>query len=30
MNELMQSGDTRDEMIRHGVKPETNNNYIER
>jgi len=30
MNELMQSEDTRDEMIRHGVKPETVTSYVEK
>ena len=30
MNELMQSEDTRDEMIRHGVKPETVTSYLEK
>ena len=30
MANIMQDENTRLEMIRHGVKPETNNNYIER
>ena len=30
MNELMKSEDTRDEMIRHGVKPETVASYLEK
>ena len=30
MNELMQSEDIRDEMIRHGVKPETVTSYLEK
>ena len=30
MNELMQSEDTRDEMIRHGVKLETVASYLEK
>ena len=30
MNELMQSEDTRDEMIRHGVKLETVTSYLEK
>ena len=30
MNELMRSEDTRDEMIRHGVKPATVTSYLEK
>ena len=30
MNELMKDDNTRAEMIRHGVKPETNTSYVER
>jgi hypothetical protein len=30
MTDIMQDENTRLEMIRHGVKPETNNTYIER
>ena len=30
MTDVMQDENTRLEMIRHGVKPETNNTYIER
>ena len=30
MNEIMQDDNTRLEMIRHGVKPETNKTYIEK
>ena len=30
MANIMQDENTRLEMIRHGVKPETNNSYIER
>ncbi len=30
MMDIMQDENTRLEMIRHGVKPETNNTYIER